>query len=117
MHPYYGVPQIHHEQMNVIAKHLQEIRSEITQQRFHNDNDDNSPTICKLTRKKVKETEQWHHWNTAEFLQLDQYEAQHTFGPPCPLPPNANVLNLLWTYNYKEHETSSFGLEFTAMKQ
>ena len=31
------------------------------------------------------------------------YEQQETFGPLCELPEGANVLNLSWTYTYKEH--------------
>ena len=32
------------------------------------------------------------------------YEQQEIFGPPCELPHEANVLNLLWTYIFKAHE-------------
>lgn len=35
---------------------------------------------------------------------MDMYEKQDTFGLPCELPPNANVLNLLWTYMYKANQ-------------
>ena len=49
-------------------------------------------------------TTEWHKWQIAEYTQLDQYETQETFGLPCRMPPNANVLNLLWTYVYKEAE-------------
>ena len=58
----------------------------------------------KLTRRKLKETDTWHKWQQAEYVQLDNYEKQNTFGPPCELPPSANVHNLLWTYIFKEHE-------------
>ena len=105
MHPQFGVPQIHHDQLNIIAAHLQEIKEDVNTQRFNNNSDVILPTVNKLTRRKLKETNEWPHWNTAEFKQLDQYEQQETFGPPCPLPKGANVLNLLWTYVYKEHET------------
>ena len=41
----------------------------------------------------------------SERKQLDQYEAQNTFGPPCPPPLNANILPLLWTYIIKADGT------------
>ena len=59
----------------------------------------------KLTRKKLKNGENWDSWNGSEFKQLQQYEDQDTFGLPCPLPPNSNCLNLLWAYSIKEDGT------------
>ena len=59
----------------------------------------------KLTRKKLKNGNDWERWNGSEFKQLQQYEDQDTFGIPCPLPPNANCLNLLWAYSIKEDGT------------
>ena len=38
-------------------------------------------------------------------MQLDQYEQQDTFGEPCPLPVNANCLDLLWVYTVKTDGT------------
>ena len=104
IHPVYGVPQIQHDQLNIIATHLQEIKEDIDTQRFINGNDDVVPIIHKLTRKVLKNANDWPQWKAAEYKQLDQYEEQDTFGPPCELPPGANVLNLLWTYTFKEHE-------------
>ena len=56
----------------------------------------------KLTRRKLKGTADWDEWKLAEWKQLDQYHGQNMFGPPCPLPPGANVLNLIWCYNVKD---------------
>ena len=104
MHPIYGVPQLHHDQLNIIAQHLQEIKEDINLQRAIKDNDNPIPTINKLTRKILKNADDWPEWKASEHKQLDMYEQQDTFGPPCALPPGANVLNLLWTYIFKEHE-------------
>ena len=103
MHPTYGVPQIYHDQLNIIANHLTEIKQDIQLQRDANGSDINKK-VMKLTRKNLKGLDTWHKWHEAEFNQLDMYKKQNTFGPPCELPPGANVLNLLWTYTYKEHE-------------
>ena len=100
MHPTYGIPQIYHDQLNIIAQHLTSIKQDIQLQRDVNDSDI-SKKVMKLTRKKLKELDTWHKWHEAEFTQLDNYQKQDTFGPPCELPPGANVLNLLWTYMYK----------------
>ena len=104
MHPMLGVPQLHHDQLNVIAKHLQEIKQDTQLQRDTHNDDVVRPFVNKLTRRKLKETPEWFKWNAAEFHQLDQYEQQDTFRPPFTLPPNANILNLLWTYIFKAHE-------------
>ena len=56
----------------------------------------------KLTRRKLMECDDWVDWETSEHKQLDQYDAQDTFGPPQSLPKDANVLNLLWTYLIKD---------------
>ena len=104
MYPVYGVPQLHHDQLNIIAKHLQQLGSDISRERFNNDNHDPTPVINKLTRRKLKLQDDWRDWQSVEFEQLDMYENQTTFGPPCQLPQGANVLNLLWTYTFKEHE-------------
>jgi hypothetical protein len=40
-----------------------------------------------------------------EWLQLEQYENQDTFGPLCQLPVNTNCLDLLWYYNIKDNGT------------
>ena len=49
----------------------------------------------RLTRRKLKLQENWPLWQNSEYKQLSQYEDQDTFGPPCPLPLGANVLDLL----------------------
>ena len=50
MNPYFGVPQIHHDRLNIIAKRVQEIKEVVNEQIFQNDNDLVIPTINKLTR-------------------------------------------------------------------
>jgi dUTP pyrophosphatase len=55
----------------------------------------------KLTRKKLKTRKDWNKWKLSEWKQLDQYYGQDTFGEPCELPKDANVLNLLWCYDIK----------------
>ena len=56
----------------------------------------------KLTRRKLKMRDDWNDWLESERKQLDQYEAQDTFGEPCKLPVGANVLDLLWAYVVKD---------------
>jgi dUTP pyrophosphatase len=59
----------------------------------------------KLTRRKLRKLDNWKEWQKSEWLQLQQYEDQDTFGPPCKLPLNANCLDLLWCYNIKDNGT------------
>ena len=56
----------------------------------------------KLTRKYLKQQDDWDDWNKSEFKQLDQYHAQNTLGLPTKLPKGANLLPLLWTYLIKD---------------
>ena len=95
MHPVLGVPQIHHDQMNIVAAHLNDIAQHTQESRWAADSDTFTPIVDKLTRRKLKVLDDWDDWNKAEFTQLDQCESQSTFGPPCKLPPHANVLHLL----------------------
>ena len=55
----------------------------------------------RLTRKKLQQSKDWDKWKLSEWIQVDQYYGQKMFGEPCPLPPGANVLNLLWCYDVK----------------
>ena len=57
--------------------------------------------ICRLTRKVLMQREDWADWQKSEEKQLDAYDEQKMFSEPCELPPNANVLNLLWVYLVK----------------
>ena len=65
----------------------------------------NKRSSTKLTRRKLKNLPEWNDWLKSEFKQLDQYKEQQMFGEPCPLPPDSNVLDLLWTYVIKENGT------------
>jgi dUTP pyrophosphatase len=142
MHPQLGVPQMYHDQMNIIGEHLwdiahdpvwqQKIKEEIalpitpksafrimklTRARLGKDNFwdllHKLPTWYKiatlkkakkkrLTRRFLLQQDDWKDWEKSEHKQLNQYEAQKTFGNPCQLPTGANLLPLLWTYLIKD---------------
>ena len=55
----------------------------------------------RLTRKMLRNQDDWAEWQQSEWKQLDQYEAQETFGQPCKLPPGSNCLSLMWIYLIK----------------
>ena len=76
-------------------EYLKDIKTDTQLQRDTNNNDVVVPVINKLTRRKLKEADTWYQWNKVEFQQLNMYEKQEIFGPPCELPPNVNVINLL----------------------
>ncbi len=44
----------------------------------------------------------WHEWNSSEYTQLDQHEAQGMFGLPTIVTSGDAVFNLVWTYAIKE---------------
>ena len=134
MHPQYGIPQLYHDQMNIIGQHLWDIRQSNPQdgteipaiplatlknlthnmkragknrlwsmiKHLPNWKKIKSLKNKKLTRRILKEREDWKDWNSSEFKQLDQYLTQNTFGKPVSLPKGANLLPLIWTYLIKD---------------
>ena len=53
MHPVYGVHQLHHNQLNITTKHLQDIKQDVNLQQDINNNDNNHPIVKKFTRRKL----------------------------------------------------------------
>jgi deoxyuridine 5'-triphosphate nucleotidohydrolase len=140
MHPQKGIPQLYHDQLNIIGQHLYDIKNdpewqtEINEELVHDINPKIISKIDKLHIKPLKKNKLWHYlkntqmshkinaitkrkkltrrflkqqpdwddWKKSEAKQLNQYEAQETFGKPCSLPENANCLPLLWTYLIKD---------------
>ena len=117
LHPQHGIPQLYHDQLNVIAQHLYDMRQ------IKNKNENiifetdeftlESPLDMERIINKVKQKhnmftlqqllkrDDWEKWNESIFKQLDQYHAQDTFGEPERLPKGANLLSLCWIYLIK----------------
>jgi hypothetical protein len=57
--------------------------------------------VMKLTRGKLLRQDDWSEWQTSEYLQLDQYDAQAMFGSPVAVESNEAVFNLVWSYGIK----------------
>ena len=85
LHPQEGIPLLYHDQLNIVAKHLEDIKlSEDEQNTVHQEYFEAlQSTICnmkstkkraKLTRKILKKQEDWFEWQEAERKQLTQYE-------------------------------------------
>ena len=140
IHPQLGIPQMYHDQMNIIASHLWDIKNspewnkstqeEIVypldndkEKKINNINNKKLNKNCqwskyknmikwykigsikkrkKLTRRWLKQQEDWADWKASEFKQLDQYKAQGTLLEPTSLPKGSNLLPLLWTYLIKD---------------
>ena len=133
IHPQLGVPQLYHDQMDILGKHLWDInllpRSpkwtpvQLQDVIFNNSTRKRLPKHIvkklkfairtatnvkkpkKLTRRWLKQQLDWDDWWKSEHKQLDQYENQKTFSKPQPYPKGANILNLLWTYLVKDNGT------------
>ena len=107
IHPSYGVPQIHFDQLNVIANHLHELKGNQLPDCNNGHTSTSIPTISKaqstprFTRRFLKQQKDWDEWLNAEFKQHDDYEQQNMFGSPCWLPKGANVLPFYWDYKRK----------------
>ena len=135
MHDDQGTPMLYFDQLNTIQQHLNHIDTNQHATRIHAKETavstprarlakalqhmdvkgliasihgilpKNKVPSKRLTRTKLKNSDQWSKWKLSEWKQLDQYWQQNMFGDPCPLPPNANVLNLIWDYRIKDDGT------------
>ena len=110
IHDETGLPQLNFDQFVNIASHHQDIIH--GQFQFIVDNElDNAEQIQvnKMLKKNLTRTEllkrpDWNQWEQSEFLQLDQYDRQHMFGPPGPIPSDVehpNILPMIWVYIIK----------------
>ncbi len=105
---------LYFDQLTTITKHLSQIKS------MESDNS-TSPITCldhslsetnkyllkmmHAARRKLRKLSNWSEWQYSNYKQLGQYHDQDTLGQHCQLPPGANVLDLLWTYNIKTDGT------------
>lgn len=135
MHDDEGIPIMYFDQLLYISQHLNQIKYDRINEKINPSETKIPPSTAKLakaikqmnikgimatlhgilpkskmkskrlTRNKLKNTPQWNQWKMSEWKQLDQYWEQKMFGEPCILPPNANVLSLLWCYNVKDDGT------------
>ena len=60
MHLEYGVPQLQHDQMKTISKHIQKIKNNSLSRQ--DTNNQKKSQIKKLTRKQLKECDKWPRW-------------------------------------------------------
>ena len=115
-HPDSCVPQLHFDQMSVIAhQHMAAKHDGIPWKDPHNcpsltENAMIEAVVNKLVKPKI--TRQFlctqktvHLWEQSEFKQLDQYHKQGMFGSPCKKPYHCNILPLLWVYLIKTDGT------------
>ena len=112
----HGIPQLHLDQLNVIAHHLDAIKQDRTTSwpglptdMPPLDEDDIIAAIFKgfaiprMTRRTVMSGPDAAKWRKTEWTQLSKYLNQGMFGEPCsrPTDPNAVILPFVWTYVHK----------------
>ena len=130
MHPQEGVPQLYHDQLNILGSHLWQLKYDpewnsaveealpllevIKSGEYENIAKEDQEKLLdvlhvsslkkqrKLTRQRLQKLDEWPEWQQSEFKQLDQYRDQNTFGEPEPRPKGANLLSLLWCYLVKD---------------
>jgi hypothetical protein len=98
--------QLTHDQLNnrwefaTVAEHLRTCKP--THQHVRSGDVLNVVTrAMRLTRGKLLKQPDWDEWQTSEYLQLDQYDAQGMFGQPVPRVKDMSVFHLVWTYAIK----------------
>jgi hypothetical protein len=57
--------------------------------------------VMHLLRGKVLKQPDWDEWQSLEYLQLNQYDAQGMFGQPVPIEEEMSVFHSVWTYAIK----------------
>ena len=57
--------------------------------------------VIRLTQGKLLKQPDWNKWQSSEYLQLDQYDAQRMFGQPVPIVKNMSLFHSVWTYAIK----------------
>jgi hypothetical protein len=112
----HGVPQLHLDQLNVIAHHLDAIKQERTESwpglptdMPPLDDEDIDAAIHKglaiprMTRRTVMRGPDAAKWRKTEWTQLTKYQNQGMFGDPCERPNDSNavILPFVWTYVHK----------------
>jgi hypothetical protein len=117
-----GIPQLHFDQLNVIAHHLHAIRSGEDQwqqkENIKRTGDADAyawPPISaeaieeavikglaipKLSRQKLTDTDKWPKWRKQEWGQLTKYDTQEMFGQPSPRPPDRDTVVLPWVWTH-----------------
>jgi hypothetical protein len=125
VHPMEGILQIHFDQLNVIAKHLEDIKKDHDKARIEKLPEPNATIRANLTmtepdpppkpphtpteeepaqsftKKQLVKRDDWAEWQQGIYKQLNMYWNQGMFSHPMPLPKNANALQMLWGYNLK----------------
>jgi len=128
VHPLEGIMQIHFDQMNVIAKHLEDIERDRQTERINsnlvepvirqNQGESTLPETelpppeppplipdadlaQQFSMKQAMNHVDWPEFKKGQYKQLNQYWDQGMFSHPMPLPRNANALHMLWRFNIK----------------
>ena len=57
--------------------------------------------VMRLTRGKLLQQPDWDEWQSSEYLQLNQYDAQGMFGQTVPINKKMAVFHSVWTYAIK----------------
>ena len=80
LHPTYGVPQMHFDQLNVIAHHLHQMKGH----ECHNCTDPTgmkcvahvkkAKSAQRFTRRVLQQRQDWDAWQQAEYKMHDDYE-------------------------------------------
>lgn len=128
LQPELVIPQLYHDQMNIIAHHLWDLNNDPQYSKNAHNNitamealhtnvtpSNNSQkqsqhrlacnSIKKaqcLTCKILQQGNNWYLWLQVEHQQLNQYHNQQMFGAPILSPPKVNILNLIWSYALKD---------------
>jgi hypothetical protein len=91
-----GLPQLYFDQLRDVCQILTSLRTPAPPTAVAN----------RLTRKGLKNQPNWNEWQSSDFLQLDDCDAQGMFGAPCAPDPGRALFHWVWLYKIKENENN-----------
>jgi hypothetical protein len=92
-----GLPELYFDQLRITKGHIDStvlvvVHKAITGPKFNH---------CTLQKQL-----DWKDWLIAEWIQLDNYDKQSMFGPPCTAPIDASIFFWVWLYSVKPHKNN-----------
>jgi hypothetical protein len=89
------LPQLYFDQLWIIKGHIANMVLIVVHKAIMD------PTSNRRTLQKQLD---WKDWLAAECIQLDNYDKQNMFEPPCTAPIDASIFFWVWLYSIKHND-------------
>jgi hypothetical protein len=92
-----SLPQLYFDQLRIMKGHFDSTFLTVVHKAI---------TGPKFTSRTLQNQLDWKDWLTAEWIQLDSYDKQSMFGPPCTAPIDASVFFWVCLYSVNPHKNN-----------